>query len=218
MTHRSPPISYGGPGRGTCVLCGDTIYKPPKRGWRLGDALEINTRKSWHTICAWAWRFMTSSQTQRDFLAMRDNGICADTGQDCNRSMVFAVQEVRAGYRFWNWWDAQARRYVIASGPASRFEWRDTSWHADHEIPLWKAPREAATVWRYWGPDNVQTLSDAAHKRKSAREAAERAHIDRLAGETSAQCHGTNPHKGRLQSRGFRTDVRRTMAGKVVAR
>lgn len=58
-----------------------------------------------------------------------------------------------------------------------------TDWQGDHRIPLWKAPRAgewSRRIW-YWSISNLQTLCSACHFAKTAREAAERAHHNRLA-------------------------------------
>ena len=57
---------------------------------------------------------------------------------------------------------------------------RNGNWSVDHIYPLWLVDRSQPGAYRYWMPDNLQTLCLAHHAEKTKREARDRAHIRRL--------------------------------------
>ena len=91
-------------------------------------------------------------------------------------------------------------------GPGGKFL------EVDHRVPLWKvADLPPANRRQYFMLTNLWLLCSDCHKRKSAKESAERAHMKRLG----------KPKKRRgraMQSRPFDTRLRRRMDGRVEVR
>ena len=86
----------------------------------------------------------------------------------------------------------------------------------DHVIPLWKVKGLPIEIRRkYYLLGNLQLLCSPCHKRKSAKEAAERAHFNRLA---KTKDGNAKPKRHKLQSRGFDKRYRKRMNGEVVER
>ena len=91
-------------------------------------------------------------------------------------------------------------------GPSGKFL------EVDHRVPLWKVvDLPSAKRRQYFLIGNLQLLCFDCHKRKSAKEAAERAHHRRLA-------KGKKRRGRAMQSRGFDTRWPRRMDGRVEVR
>ena len=56
---------------------------------------------------------------------------------------------------------------------------RNGNWSADHIYPLWLVDRSQPEAYRYWMPENLQTLCAKHHTEKSRSEARARAYVRR---------------------------------------
>jgi 5-methylcytosine-specific restriction endonuclease McrA len=144
--------------------------------------VETAKRRRWHPDCVTAYRVACFSDDQRKALWKRDRGVCVECGT------VAEDRFVRWEHQHSMWWTAERlERVVLHSYLADPGAWTEaqthirgiwtSTWHADHRMPLWRAPRDVALADRrlWWGLENLQTLCEAHHKTKTAREAAERA-------------------------------------------
>jgi hypothetical protein len=176
--HRKPPLH---PYRqGFCVWCDQPITPRLKKN---GQPYAIQA--SWHKECAGEYRACCAASRFFDDLAERDGLKCAC----CGEAPHGWVQKFPST-TCWKW-DEEARN----SYQYTPIEWRPLL-DVDHRIPLWKV-RDLP---------NLQLLcrGDAGgrcHQIKSAKEAAERAHLDNLAGETK-KGRGEKAKKA-IPSRGF---------------
>lgn len=165
--------------RGWCGWCGGPVEeKTPGRGWL----------KWWHDKCAAEMAIIENPAAARDAVLARDHGICCDCGEDWSNRyksqpgpgssprLVMGVDgpERRAAHR------------VSRDADGNSVYWCDvvwiSLWHVDHRVPLWKVqhlPDLERLV--YFMLANLVTRCHECHKRKTSDEAAERAHLDRLA-------------------------------------
>lgn len=158
---RVPPLPHVGCAAPGCHLCGEEVNRWGGRARRWHDG------RHGEPYCLAHYRFATNMQNaMRDWLAWRDQGACASCGRAC------AIRLVADRTRPDSLWEPDDRAYY------GYVHLRTVElWHADHIVPLWRVDRSLPwpTVFRYWLPDNVQTLCDRCHKAKTAREAGYRA-------------------------------------------
>ncbi len=105
--------------------------------------------KTWHAPCLHAHLVWTRTPDYARVIAEQQGGVCALSGESIMR-------------------DGHLRGQV----------------EVDHLVPLWRVRHDAAQyrwpdVLRFWGLGNLQALSAAGHRIKTAREAAERAALNR---------------------------------------
>jgi len=161
-----------------------------QRGWCSWCDGEIRTangaRRNWHDgregepDCLYELRLHTDRRYQVPFLLRRDGPQCCDCGEMKGRW-------THGGYptdmdKLRSWGAEWVRRYPadVYVGPCTIISW-ETSLELEHEIPLWLV--EHLPPWErrpYFGPDNLKLRCKRCHQRKSAREAAERAHNNAL--------------------------------------
>lgn len=109
------------------------------------DAGKATWNKSWHAPCFNAHGIWRDASWAARYLARRQGGRCPITGEALLRNDIL-MGDVEV----------------------------------DHVVPLWRVRFDGAQyqwpdVLRFWGIANLQTLSNAGHKIKTAREAKERA-------------------------------------------
>ena len=182
-----PALGYFG--KAVCRWCeGEILHEDgPKAG-------QPNPRRCWHKSCYPKYLLHTHAPTQFAYLVERDGKICATCGSLGLRwSRVSIAPYLEDGYPY-TW---------VVCRPELEVE---------HTIPLWMVshlpPNERR---RYFGPENLTLMCVADHKKKTKREAAERAHGNRLI----ARDNGTRrarkaipsrsdwPKGRKVQSRGF---------------
>lgn len=113
--------------------------------------------------CVESYMARRSSAGLRKATFRRDHGICADCGREC------AVEVTRKEAMVKAWGETYVRRGFWRVG--DRF-WREVfAWAADHIVPI----VDGGSLEM----DNVQTLCDPCHARKTAEEARRRAALAR---------------------------------------
>lgn len=169
--------------RGKCRWCGTSVNEVTGFGGK---------RLFWHEACKSEFDVIIFPDAARRALIDRDRGVCCDCGEDWTDRYLF-----RAGstVSFSSLQDRHTKAW-LEQYHAERAEgfWVYTElvwvslWHADHKVPLWKvahmAPLERIA---YFKLANLVTRCCECHARKTAQEAAERAHFDEMAGETAAK-------------------------------
>jgi hypothetical protein len=112
------------------------------------------------------WRAAGYPDFLAQTLAIKQGGVCPETGDRVliDRPFVKFPYDADPAKRM-----IVEVRQVLAPGV-----------EVDHRLPLWRVRREAhlyqwPEVLKFWGPGNLQALSNAGHKAKTAREARERA-------------------------------------------
>ncbi len=192
MSHRKPPLSAPRPG--WCRWCDLEI--PPRR---KRDGTPHATQASMHAGCSREYFDAQNVSLFRDRLIERDGKACGKCGEAPH-----------------SWGPRHPPSIVYQSGydggPACEVEWR-LMLDVDHVVPLWKVTGLPVVRRRqYFKIGNLQLLCrGGCHKRKSAKEAAERAHHKRLA----------KPKKRRgpkLQGWGWDKRLHRRMDGSVEER
>jgi len=155
---RDPPLPLGRvvfgqdwkPPPNLCPVCRRPTYRG---GDYRAAAGPPRWNKQWHACCATAYGIWRTPSWLAAWLARRQGGRCALTGEpvlgdpypDGHRTLLPGVE-------------------------------------VDHVVPLWRVRYEAARhpwpdVLRFWGVRNLQVLSETGHRRKTAQEAAERARM-----------------------------------------
>lgn len=124
-------------------------------------------RRIWHPECVTEHNLANHSSSQRSLCWSRDQGVCAKCGFDC-KTVIRCVRGRTAAMM------GIPVRYI------TEVSFEPSRWDADHIFPLWLVDRTNADWRKYFGAENLQTLCDKCHKAKSAREAAQRAKINRL--------------------------------------
>lgn len=171
--------------RGLCGWCGLAVEeKTAVRGWL----------KFWHDACDWERSIIEQPALARVAVFKRDRGICFDCGEDWSEMSVFRPAYPVAA----RWVDFGASpdldRYSPGPKPGT---WCQISqghdaphvtllvislWHVDHKVPLWKVkhlpPLERLAFFKL---ANMVTRCHRCHAFKTGEEAAEKAHLDRLA-------------------------------------
>lgn len=161
MTHRKPPLRRHV--RGICQWCGGAIELRLKK-----DGTPHKIQASMHRDCTAEYMAAQNPSSFRDALIERDGRGCAVCGEAPH-----------------SWEPRKPPRliYYHKAGPACDVEWR-LMLDVDHIVPLWKVADLPDDQRReYFKIGNLQLLCGHCHKRKSAKEAAERAHLKRLAGD-----------------------------------
>lgn len=169
--------------RGWCNWCGEPVTETTgTRGWL----------RWWHDGCEGEYHIIIRPDAARRAVFKRDEGICADCGEDWSERVVlrknFEVSCQPDG--LWDIRKKADREEAMRVYHAERAEgyWRYTDlveislWHVDHHIPLWKVAH-LPDIQRieYFKLANLITRCEPCHKRKSKREAAERGKFNRLA-------------------------------------
>lgn len=195
--HRKPPVDavfalHAPVQRGKCRWCGEPT---DERTPALGE------RRWWHAACELEYRVCVRADVARRAVQKRDKCICADCGRDCTndyRARAERPQDKATGVLCWE-----------ASTRDERVYWTPiiwiSLWHVDHKIPLWKV-QHMPPLQRieYFKLANLATLCERCHKRKSAKEEAEKAHFDHLAPKEKEKAKFKHRWpKGKLRSRGF---------------
>ena len=194
-----------------CCWCGFPLPAGP-------TGKTIRNRR-WHKRCAVENAIMTSGKAARLNIYLRDGGYCAETGEFHGvEPYVEAYMLTPVDFKNWlktrdnrdpwgplwsefyeHWTPDEIAsywfRYLYSCRVRGINRWLGP-WELDHIEPLWKVahlPDEE----RYWffTMANMQTLSPEAHARKTAKEAAERGHFNRLADQR------TTPKRSKRQKR-----------------
>lgn len=154
--------------RGKCPWCGEPITERTPVRKQL---------KAMHDRCSWELGIITSPDQARRAVFERDNGICADCGEDWS-----AMSRFLPAHR-----NPDGTASVSYSFDSSRREWPCTRlvvislWQNDHAVPLWKVMHlEPLARLQYFKLANMLTRCVRCHDRKTGDEAAERAKFDRL--------------------------------------
>ncbi len=190
MTHRQPPLSPYRPG--WCQWCDLEIVPRLKKN---GEPYRV--QPSMHRECATEYWLAQNASKFRPLLIERDGERCADCGE-----APHSWQPQKPPYIIYGWY---------GGGKYCRIEWR-LMLEVDHKIPLWKvAHLPVAKRREYFKIGNLQLRCPKCHKRKSAKEAADRAHHKRLV-------EPKKPKGRKLPSRGFDMRLRRKMSGRVEMR
>lgn len=187
MSHRgvASPIEFARLPTGQCRWCGLAI---------LNVDGSPNLRRNWHEDCVHIFKMCNHPTYARDVVFQRDNGVCAycdaDTVQDSRHWKVIRHH-------------SEHTVELLKDGSTvlyCSFRYKP-AWDVEHEIPLWKTadmPRKERI--KYFTLDALKTACLPCHKRKTAEEAAERAHIKRL----GDQRNGKTKNSGvKIKSRGF---------------
>lgn len=129
-----------------CPICGFDVFAGG--GWRAADGPKRGTQR-WHGCCTQFYLTMRDYNDQACWLAGRQDWCCPVTGEPLR------VQTKMGAYLL-------------------------QDLEVDHVVPLWRVRRDWAQhrwpdVLRFWLPGNLQAVSQAGHRIKTAREAAERA-------------------------------------------
>lgn len=175
------------------------VYSQHKQGVRgscgwCGLAVEEKTRvrgflKFWHDACDVERSIIEQPAMARHFVFKRDKGICADCGEDWSEMSIFrpAAPSRMAGDnpdpdRFSPGPKPGSWCYVYHRDGAPYVDLLVISlWHVDHKVPLWKVQHlPPLQRLEFFKLANLVTLCQRCHKRKSAQEEAEKAHLDRL--------------------------------------
>jgi hypothetical protein len=161
---REPPL----PGwktldKNQCPVCGQPTFAG---GAWWPEAGPPRFNKQWHEACALTHQTWRHPDFLAQTLAIKQGGVCPETGDRVliDRPFVKFPYDADPAKRM-----IVEVRQVLAPGV-----------EVDHRLPLWRVRREAhlyqwPEVLKFWGPGNLQALSNAGHKAKTAREARERA-------------------------------------------
>lgn len=161
--------------RGRCRWCGEPIAPRLKKDG-APHAVQAAFHGRGEGDCGAEYRACFGAQNFYSAIAKRDGAKCRACG----------VQP-------WSWWpcrgDKRHPEVVYQSGwpdsravPYTPVEYRIVGLEVDHVVPLWKVATLDQPKRRfYFLPENMQILCTPCHARKTAGEAAERAHFNRLA-------------------------------------
>lgn len=146
--------------KGWCRWCSKEIWK------------DFPTRKlanrTWHDTCLGEYFILTRPSAMRDAVRDRDKGRCCDCGEVAGVKAMKGVEGIWIDDRKWG-----SRRYTEVI-------WVE-QWQVDHEVPLWSVAHlpdaERVKFFTIW---NARTRCTDCHKKKTAREAAQRAKIGRI--------------------------------------
>lgn len=153
-----------------CQWCGEAIEPRLKKS---GEPCAVQAH--WHSGCVGEYRAAQNPSLFRDDLAERDGLRCHDCGDpDMSWEPEFGTRKSPIELVDWNRDPEKVTRHIPV-------EYR-TMLEVDHIIPLWKVAElpDQQRRW-YFTLANLQLRCRDCHKKKSAREAAERAHLKRLA-------------------------------------
>lgn len=205
-------------------------HRPEKDGkcqW-CGEATEdrtpsTNKLRRWHNACEMEFLQIMRPAIMRGAVFKRDHGICTYCGEDWSERFKFMRESTVLIHESGGSW------YTVAQGDVYSWKHSDTHhpftmvrkvslWEVEHTTPLWKVahlpPVERIEFFKLAA---VKTACSPCHKIKSAKEAAEKAHHDRLEkkrrekAEVKSDQLQPPPAKkqGRkLQSRGFSREHR----------
>lgn len=163
---------------GECRWCGCAIYKN-------GNPCEFAPRRNWHDgrlgepDCLYAFKLLTDPATQRAAVWKRDRGLCYICGRAPRTGTDYYLpygESLSIGV------DDFGRFEFVA------IEWR-SGWQLEHKVPLWKvAHLPDAQRLKYFQLGNLGiACTKPCAERKTAREAAERAKLYRLAERQSGK-------------------------------
>ena len=164
--------------RGHCRWCGGEIrYEASHK-----KAGELNQGRNWHPDCVTEYKLHAFPELQYSFVARRDGEKCRACGETPerwhNRGLCSGTDF--NGEKLWLHCMIERRVWL----------------YLDHVVPLWSVqgigPLERI---KFYGPTNLQLLCKADHDRKTKREAAERAHFDRLEREARGEPKSARPKR-----------------------
>ena len=162
--------------RGKCDWCG----KPCEERTPVRKQLKLR-----HGDCDVELQTASSPEAARRLVFDRDGGVCVDCGGAFSEMSRFRAEmpvNKFTGFACVSYIGPHAGE----PRPYTRIIWI-SMWHVDHVVPLWKVQHlPAAERIKYFLLPNLLTRCDKCHARKSKREAAERAHFDRLAARDKA--------------------------------
>ena len=166
---RPPLLPYE---KGRCSWCGDPIETRLKNDG-TPHAVQASFHNDVKRRCGLEYRQCFSASNFFDQVADRDGERCASCG---------AAPET--------WWNGGLA--VTHRGEAFTVVERRSLLVVDHKIPLWKVVHLPALERRwYFLPGTMQLLcADPCHARKTADEAAERAHFKRLGAVPQPELRG----------------------------
>lgn len=191
--HRKPPLpaSFKAPRVwGTCRWCGEPT----------GDQ-----KRCWHPACLDEYRLLNRTKLQAQHVESRDRGICRDCGKArfriarwSSKNCMYVRYDVDLGRmqrmtfaqmaQRWERKNADLRSHLTNLDDLEDQHWGpcnfvafEPDWEVDHEVPLWKVADlpDDQRLW-YFTLANLATRCRECHKRKSARESAERAKLKRI--------------------------------------
>lgn len=205
--------------RGSCQRCGKEVTERTEvRGWL----------KFWHDDCKWEFQIVTMPEMARRAVLDRDHGVCADCGENWSEAVRF-IPDQYVG----RWRDPEDHPERFTPGPGKgTWVWlsfshgapyvslREVSlWHVDHHNSLESAVRlPPLQRIEFFKLANMKTRCDPCHKRKSAKEAVQRAHFRELAGENKEKSSRKIPPRAFQRSgdpwrKNFEPKVRRIDRG-----
>lgn len=171
---RLPPMPAVS-GRGRCRWCAEKIVY----GEGHKRAGQIITRRTWHEPCVRIYKIAAWGEATRRAVYQRDKGVCAECKKASGRRQVGWNRKPAQWIPFEQFAWLMPSSELDPSSYCSRVwpNWENLAWEADHIVPLWSLPEMIPFDQRerWWGLENLQTLCEAHHKAKSAREAALRA-------------------------------------------
>lgn len=170
---------------GTCVWCGKDLP-------RNKDGSPSKVRR-WHPDCVAAYRELIDTAHQVKLVEKRDGRRCFDCGRT---HYVVGVKTWEVGSGFCGLWFGD-HSYIgqgvhiydwgDVDGPFTPVRFREIALELDHDVPLWRVahlPDEERI--KYFRIENLRLRCRECHKAKTAREAAERAKLKRLARKRQA--------------------------------
>lgn len=165
---------------GTCVWCGKDL--PRNKDGSPSKVLR------WHPGCAAAYRDLTDTYHQAMLVAKRDGRRCFDCGRT-HQVVGIMAWDVGRGFcgRGFSKYVYRGQGVPIhfwadVEGPFTPVRFREIDLELDHDVPLWRVahlPDEERI--KYFRIENLRLRCRECHKAKTAREAAERAKLKRLA-------------------------------------
>lgn len=184
--------------RGKCRWCG----KPTTS--RTGHHKQL---RWWHDECEALVQALARPEIMRDMVFRRDKGICANCEEDWSQRFRLIPEYVPKwrqerdaesdyattgpdGKRLvvQQWITEYRGRRPTPEGFMGRFPYVPlvavSLWHVEHRVPLWKV-RHLPPLERiaYFLLDALETWCEPCHKVKTRKEAAEKAHYDRISAE-----------------------------------
>lgn len=165
---------------GKCRWCGLPVDEKTMFGAK---------RLLWHAACELEFKIITMPEVARAELFKRDKGICVDCKEDWGDRVRFrkgsaSIHASDGEFDASGWATEETREFRRLGFYRSTEVIWISLWEADHNIPLWKiAHLPPLKRLEYFKLDALVTRCAPCHGRKTAKEAADRAHFDEMAGE-----------------------------------